>query len=105
MPFDASFAQLPDQTVEVKLNGTMTLGTTLKLFESQLRSTLSDGTRHVFLDMESLTYMDSAGLGLLVFTSAEISNRGGTLTLRGVNQRIRDLLHLTRTDTLLRFEP
>lgn len=104
MPLDAAFAQLSDHTVQVTLNGTMTLGTSLKLFESQLRSELTNGTRHVVLDMASLTYMDSAGLGFLVLMNAELTNQGGTLVLRDVNQRIRELLQLTRTDAILKLD-
>lgn len=104
MPLDANFAQLPDQTVQVTLNGTMTLGTSLKMFESQLRSELSNGTRHVVLDMASLTYMDSAGLGVLVLMNAELTNHGGTLVLRAVNERVRELLQLTRTDSIFKFD-
>ena len=104
MPLEATFAQLPDQTVEVALNGTMTLGTALKMLESQIRSSISDGARHVILNMESLSYMDSAGLGLLVLINAELAGQSGTLTLRSVNQRIRDLLTLTRTDSILKLD-
>lgn len=104
MPLDAAFAQLPDHTVQVTLNGTMTLGTSLKMFESQLRSEISNGARHVILDMQSLTYMDSAGLGVLVLINAELANQGGSLTLRAVNERVRELLHLTRTDSILKLD-
>jgi len=104
MPFDATFAQLPDQTVEVTLNGTMTLGTSLKLLESRIRSAISDGARHVVLNMQSLSYMDSAGLGFLVLINAELAGQAGSLTLRNVNQRIRDLLALTHTNTILKLE-
>lgn len=104
MPLDAAFTQLPDHTVQATLNGTMTLGTSLKMFESQLRSEISNGARRVILDMESLTYMDSAGLGVLVLMNAELANQGGTLILRAVNERVRELLHLTRTDAILNLE-
>lgn len=104
MPLDATFAHLPGQTVEVSLNGTMTLGSSLKMLESQIRSAIAEGARHVVLNMESLSYMDSAGLGFLVLINAELTNHGGTLTLRNVNQRIRDLLALTHTDTILKLE-
>ncbi len=104
MPLDATFAQLPDQTVEVTLNGTMTLGSSLKMLESQIRSAINEGARHVVLNMESLTYMDSAGLGFLVLINAELASQAGSLTLSKVNQRIRDLLALTRTDAILKLD-
>ena len=105
MPLDATFTQLPDQTVEAALEGTMTLGTSLKVLESQIRTAVAEDARHVILNMESLTYMDSAGLGLLVLLNAEISGQGGTLTLRRVNERIMDLFKLTHTNTILKIEP
>lgn len=105
MPLDATFAQLPNQTVEVTLTGSMTSGTSLKMLESQLRSALSNGATHLILNMAALQHMDSAGLGLIILINAEIADQGHTLVLRGVNQRIRDLLHLTRTDAILKLEP
>jgi anti-anti-sigma factor len=104
MPLDATFTHFPDQTVEVSLNGTMTLGSSLKMLESQIRSAISDGARHVVLNMEALSYMDSAGLGFLVLINAELASQAGSLTLRNVNQRIRDLLALTHTDSILKLD-
>ena len=104
MPLDAAFAQLSDHPAQAPHNETMPLGPSHKFSESQLLPDLTNGTRHVVLDMASLTYMDSAGLGFLVLINAELTNQGGTLVLRDVNQRIRELLHLTRTDAILQFD-
>jgi anti-sigma B factor antagonist len=104
MPLDASFAQLPNQTVEVTLNGSMTLGTSLKVLESQIKSSLEDGATHVILNMTAVNYMDSAGLGLIVFTNAELTSKNGSLLLRGVNQRLHNLFERTRTDAILKFD-
>jgi len=104
MPLDASFAKLPNQTVEVTLNGSMTLGTSLKVLESQIKSSLEDGATHLILNMTAVNYMDSAGLGLLVFTNAELTSKNGTLLLRGVNQRIQGLFERTRTNAILKFD-
>ena len=104
MPLDASFAQLPNQTVEVTLNGSMTLGTSLKVLESQLKSSLNDGATHLILNLTAVNYMDSAGLGLIVFTNAELTSKNGSLLLRGVNQRLHNLFERTRTDAILKFD-
>jgi hypothetical protein len=50
-----TFTQLLDQTVEAALDGTMTLGTSLKVLESQIRSAIAEVARHVILNMQSLS--------------------------------------------------
>src|SRR5262245_58826711 len=51
--------------------------------------------RHVILDLAHLTHMDSMGLGAVVRLYVYAKNRGTTVELRNLGQKIRDLLILT----------
>ena len=66
----------------------------LQLRELARRLT-SDGGRLFILNMAGISYMDSAGLGLLLSIYATIRNQGGDLKLLNVGQRVQELLRIT----------
>jgi anti-sigma B factor antagonist len=45
--------------------------------------------------MAGVSYMDSAGLGLLLSIYATIRNQGGDLKLLNVGERVQELLRIT----------
>lgn len=51
--------------------------------------------KRVILDLSNLTHMDSMGLGALVRIYVAAKNRGTSLELHNLGQKIRDLLILT----------
>ena len=55
----------------------------------------SEGGRHFILDLAGISYMDSAGLGLLLSIYATICNHGGDLKLLNVSQRVLEVLKVT----------
>ena len=52
-------------------------------------------TKEVELDFTKLDYVSSAGLRILLMGHQEAASKGGTLTLRGISDGIRDLLAMT----------
>lgn len=56
------------------------------------------------LDCEELTYISSAGLGLLVALQMRLSERGEELKLVNLNPHIRELFKLSGLDTVIRIE-
>jgi anti-sigma B factor antagonist len=54
-----------------------------------------DGGRYFVLDMSGISYMDSAGLGLLLSIYATIRNQRGDLKLLNVSERVKELLRTT----------
>jgi anti-sigma B factor antagonist len=97
----ATIEKLPDGAVVVNFSGRLTLGTSLKLIESQLQPLLEESASRVVFDMANVDYIDSAGLGMIVLFHGQISSRNGSLRLCGVNPTIRQLLAMTRTDSFL----
>lgn len=84
-------------TTIVTLIGPLTLYNLFKL-QDELRRL---DTPVTILDLEQMTYMDSAGLGLLVngYVSAERQNRH--FLLASVSERVGALLNLTQVDQVL----
>jgi len=87
----------PQGTRILKLTGPLTLQT---LFDFQNVSR-QEHTAPVILDINSVPYMDSAGLGSVIslFASCQRTNRGFALV--GVSERIRTLFEVTHCDGLL----
>ena len=101
MPVSASIDKHPDGCAVVVFTGQITLGSSLSMVESQVRSIINDGVHKVVFDLTDVGFIDSAGLGMLVYAYGSLAAKGGTLRLCGVAPRIVSLLELTRTNTLL----
>jgi anti-sigma B factor antagonist len=68
----------PDITV-VELSGRLNLGNTLQSIESALHKLIADGARKLVIDLAQLTYIDSAGMGMLIGCNGRIEQAGGSL--------------------------
>ena len=90
----------PDIAV-LTISGPLTLGTNLKTLDGTIQTLLGTGARRLVFDLSASLYADSAGLGTLIHTSGLVAERGGTLRLAGVSDRIVSMLRMTRTDSLL----
>lgn len=104
MLISATVDTLPGGLAVVRVSGPMTLGSSLKMVESQIHSTIAAGARKIALDLAQVDYVDSAGLGLLVHLFGVLREKGGTLRLSGVSQRVMTMLQITKTDTVLTID-
>ena len=105
MPVTASINRQDGGPAVVTLAGRMTLGSSLSLVESQVRSAINGGAHRMVLDLTGVEFIDSAGLGMLIHVYGSLCSRGGVLRLCGVAPRILSLLELTKTNTLLAIDP
>ena len=56
--------------------------------------------QNIVVDLAGVPYVDSAGLGALVNGLVSAQRNGGRFLLAGVVPRVRDLLQLTKVDSL-----
>jgi anti-sigma B factor antagonist len=101
MPVNASIGHHDDGCAVVTLTGPITLGSSLSVAESQVRSLINSGVHKIVIDLSRVDYIDSAGLGMLVYIYGSLCSRGGSLRLCGVAPRITSLLEMTKMSTLL----
>jgi len=59
---------------------------------------------NVVLDMTELDYIASAGLRALKRLRGDVRNNGGTLTLKGVQDDVMEVLEMTGFAAMLNFE-
>ena len=104
MSLSATIEKLPEATAVVTLSGHMTLGTSLKVADSQIGGIIEDGVTKLVIDLTAVDYMDSAGLGMLVYVFGAMREKEGTLRICGVAPRLLSLLQLTKTDTFLMID-
>ena len=90
-----------DGTIIVKLTGPLTLSTLFPLQE-EFRIIKP---QVLILDLSDSSYMDSAGLGLVMNYYVSAQKNGRQLFLAGVNERISALLQLTKVHKILAVFP
>jgi len=84
----------------VDLNGKITLGENTGILRDELRSLLSQGSKHIILNMKDVSYVDSAGLGELVGAYTTATNQGGAVKLLHMQGKMKDLMQITKLHTI-----
>lgn len=70
------------------------------LFRSTIADLLDAGRRHLVINLAQVSQVDTSGLTALVNAHLTAAKRGGALKLVNPTRRIRDLLGVTRLNTL-----
>ncbi len=64
----------------------------------QLLSAPRTGDGSLLVDLSGVEYMDSSGVGTLVYVKREVEDRKGKVILIGLQPRVRSVLEITRLD-------
>ena len=88
---------------KVTLNGVLD-GHTSYSFSQSLIGLLRGATRKVIVDCADLTYISSAGIGVLVRTQLRLQAAGQSLTLTNVQPRVRAVLHFAALEPFFGLE-
>ncbi len=70
-----------------------------------VRELVGNGHRKILLNLAEVNYIDSAGLGELVAAHATVRKASGELKLSQLNERVRDLIQITRLFTVFDVQP
>ncbi|MBI2149410.1 MAG: STAS domain-containing protein [Acidobacteria bacterium] len=81
--------------IVVEASGRLDFGESCLQLRELAKRLTSDGNRQVVLNMQGISYVDSAGIGLLLSVYATIRNQGGDLKLVNVSPRVKELLRIT----------
>ncbi|MBO4468438.1 MAG: anti-sigma factor antagonist [Clostridia bacterium] len=58
----------------------------------------------VILDFERVSFMDSSGIGLIMGRYKNLSKRGASLNICGVNPRLYKMMHLSGIERIVRID-
>ncbi len=91
--------QAGDVTI-LDMNGKVTLGEGSVALRTAVRRLLGDGKKKILLNLGSVGYIDSSGIGELVSSFTAVNKENGTLKLLNLTQKIQDLLAITKLLTV-----
>ncbi len=91
--------QAGDVTI-LDMDGKVTLGEGSVALRSAIRRLLGEGKNKILLNLGSVAYVDSSGIGELVSSFTAVRKEGGTLKLLNLTQKIQDLLAITKLLTV-----
>jgi len=63
-----------------------------------------DGITRLIFDFTAATFLSSAGIRCLLWSEIQIKKQQGTMTLRNLNDLLKEVLVLTGLDTTLNIE-
>jgi anti-sigma B factor antagonist len=99
MALNAKVREVGDIAI-VDLNGKITLGESTGILRDELKSLLAQGKKNIILNLNGVTYVDSAGLGELVGAFTTAANQGGSVKLLNLQSKLQDLLTITKLHTV-----
>lgn len=95
---------LGDVTI-LRLQGILNGGTENQDLRTTVKGILDEGRKKIVLDMELVSWANSVGLGNLHFCHNTVKQSGGVLKLTKVNKRIKQVLEVSRFDTIFESYP
>lgn len=73
----------------------------LSAFFAEVCKVVEDGARKLILDLEAVTYIDSATIGCLVEIHRLVEDHGGVMRLTGLRRRVETMLSMTGVHRIL----
>jgi anti-sigma B factor antagonist len=101
MILEAELQRVDPTTAVFHLTGRMTLGMRLREVESKITEVIEGGVEKLILDLSSIEFLDSAGLGVLMILYGNMKVRGGQLRLVAPGSKVLEILKITHTDSIL----
>jgi anti-sigma B factor antagonist len=98
-PLNIEDLGLQNKARVLRLSGPLTISTLYK-FQDMVRS---DSTASLVLDFTNVPYVDSAGVGAMVGAYVRHQKAGHSVTLAGVNERVRNTLKVTQVENFFTY--
>lgn len=91
-----------DSFLTVTISGNIDTVTAPEL-DSKLQENISD-VKDLVLDFAAVDYISSAGLRVILMANQQMEDVDGNLTIKNVNEDVRDVFEMTGFDSLLNLE-
>lgn len=91
--------QAGDVTI-LDLSGKVTIGEGSVALRNTIRRLLGEGKKNILMNLGSVGYIDSSGIGELVSSFTAVNKESGSLKLLNLTQKIQDLLAITKLLTV-----
>jgi anti-sigma B factor antagonist len=90
-----------DGVTVVALDGRIVLGEESNALREKLKGLLTEGKKKIVLNVNNITFIDSAGLGTLVASHHTAKKEGASLRLCHLDNKFQQVLQITKLLTLL----
>ena len=87
-------------TMIIDLSGRLTMGEPCAAVREEVLDEIGHGSRKILLNLADVSYIDSSGLGQLIGSNATVVNAGGRMKLLNLQNRVQDLLQVTKLLTV-----
>ncbi len=84
----------------VTVDGDLVIGEPEAAFKKTIAGLLEEGRVNLLIDMTSVKFLDSSGLGALVRAMTTSQNEGGQTKLLRAGPQVRKLLEMTKLDSV-----
>src|SRR5271168_3036447 len=82
------------------IDGRIVLGEESNAFREKIKGLLAAGKKKIVLNLATVSYIDSAGLGTLVATFHSARSQGATLKLANLGTKFKEVLQVTKLMTV-----
>jgi anti-sigma B factor antagonist len=89
-----------DGVTVMKLEGRIVLGEESNALREAVKNALAKGQKKIVLNMDNVTYIDSAGLGTLVASHHSAKSQGAGLRLSNLGSKFQEVLQVTKLLTV-----
>jgi len=91
---------IPGFAIAVAVDGRIVLSEESNVLREKLKSLIAEGKKKIVLNMDNITYIDSAGLGILVAAHCSAKTRGASLLLCHLGRKFKEVLQITKLLTV-----
>jgi anti-sigma B factor antagonist len=89
-----------DGVAVVALDGRIVLGEESNALREKIKSLIAEGKKKIVLNMDNITFIDSAGLGTLVAAHHSAKSQGAGLRLCHLGSKFQEVLQITKLLTV-----
>jgi len=101
MIVDMVTRELSPGITAISFTGRLVLGNRLSEVEHAIREKIKQGCRKLVLDFSGLTFVDSAGIGVLAMWFGLLEREGGKLAVSGAAGHVKQTLEMTHLNRLM----
>ena len=95
--------EIGDVTV-VEMSGRLHIGNSLSYAENAINRLIDGGTRKMVLDLTQPDYIDSSGLGMLIYCGGRMEQSGGRMRVAGAGGTVARVFEIAHADRVLQFD-
>jgi anti-sigma B factor antagonist len=89
-----------DGVAVVAMDGRIVLGEESNALREKVKSLVAEGKKKIVLNMDNVTFIDSAGLGTLVASHHSATSQGAALKLCHLGSKFQEVLQITKLLTV-----